>query len=280
MHTTRRPFARHRSRALNRAVLETLEERRLFSALVVNTLSDAANPTPGDMTLRQAIYVANLNPGPDAISFAPGLTGTIALSQGELELTDTTGMTTINGPGADTLQISGERVSRVMLIASDVSAAISGLGITNGVGAEGEIHLGPSEGGGFFNWGTLVLASCILSNDTAGAGGAIFNQGSLDVTDCAFSRNSASGQGGAILSINELNVSRSSFSENSATSGGAIYAFGSFGFAPTVTDSSFASNIAQQDGGAICLGSTSTNYLIIRSTFSGNSAGRQGGGHL
>src|SRR5262249_50700902 len=72
----RRPVPRRTAPALQ---LEQLEGRSLPSTFTVQNLHDAG---PG--SLRQAVLDANAHPGPDAIRFAHGLHGTIALTGGEL----------------------------------------------------------------------------------------------------------------------------------------------------------------------------------------------------
>src|SRR5436305_11545862 len=84
--------------------LEALEDRCLPSTFTVLNLLDSG---PG--SLRAAVAAANANPGPDAIDFAA--TGTIALTTGQLDITDSL---TINGPGTDALTVSGEGVRRVL----------------------------------------------------------------------------------------------------------------------------------------------------------------------
>ena len=72
------------------------------------TVTNTNDSGPG--SLRQAILNANANPGLDTIDFAPGLSGTIVLTSGELQITDDV---TIDGPGADRLSVSGNNASRV-----------------------------------------------------------------------------------------------------------------------------------------------------------------------
>ena len=70
-----------------RLCMEPLEDRRLLSVFTVNKPSDAAVSAAGQHpgSLRQAIFDANANPGPDTISFDSSLSGgTITLSAGEL----------------------------------------------------------------------------------------------------------------------------------------------------------------------------------------------------
>ena len=81
--------------------LGILEDRSLPSTFTVTNLLDSG---PG--SLRAAVTAANANPGADSIDFAP--TGTIALTSGELDITD--GLT-INGPGASALTVSGNHAT-------------------------------------------------------------------------------------------------------------------------------------------------------------------------
>ena len=77
-------------------------------SFVVTTTDDHNDGICGgiDCTLREAIARSNAVPGPNAISFAAGVTGTITLQQavgGQLSITDGV---TITGPGARLLKIS------------------------------------------------------------------------------------------------------------------------------------------------------------------------------
>jgi hypothetical protein len=72
---------------------------------------------------------------------------------------------------------------------------------------------------------TLTLANMTISDGNSGSnnyGGAIYNTGTLNVTNSTFSGNSAAFTG-AISNGGTLNVSNSTFSGNSSTRGGAIY---------------------------------------------------------
>src|SRR5439155_7957566 len=109
--------------------VEVLEDRSLPSTFTVLNLLDN-----GPDSLRAAVVAANANPGADAIDFA--MTGTIALTSGQLDITDSL---TINGPGESALTVSGEGVSRVFTIAGDPTVVIAGLTVANGrtVGSPG-----------------------------------------------------------------------------------------------------------------------------------------------
>src|SRR5262245_44833028 len=104
--------------------LEGLECRTLPSTFTVLDLADSG---PG--SLRQAVLDANANPGADVIDFAPQLSGTIALTGGQLSITD---HLRIDGPGADRLAISGNDSSRVLQIAGGVTVAVDDLTLNGG----------------------------------------------------------------------------------------------------------------------------------------------------
>ena len=81
-------------------------------SLVVDTLADEndGDNSPGHLSLREAIDLANANPMPDTISFDPSLAGgTIHLTLGELAITDSV---TILGPGAGITTIDAGNHSR------------------------------------------------------------------------------------------------------------------------------------------------------------------------
>src|SRR5262249_18426300 len=80
----------------HRPGLEVLEDRCLPSTFTVLTLLDS-----GPDSLRAAVAAANANPGADSIDFAT--TGTITLTSGQLDITDSV---TINGPGAGALTLT------------------------------------------------------------------------------------------------------------------------------------------------------------------------------
>src|SRR5690242_17827728 len=114
--------ARRRSSRLSLA-LEQLEDRLALTTYTVTTLADGVAGS-----LRDAITQANAHRGTDKINFQPGLTGTIILTRGELDITDDL---TITGPGADKLTVSGNDTSRVFAVGPGENVATSGLTIAN-----------------------------------------------------------------------------------------------------------------------------------------------------
>jgi hypothetical protein len=177
----RRPAAPQRCRPR----LEVLEDRLAPAVLTVNTTSDGNDPSV--LSLRQAIQavdsqsLANLSPQQqvsgilgdnDQIQFAPGLTGTIQLTQGELDITQPV---RIDGPGASNLTIDAQGQSRIFAIPTpDINVTLDGLTITRGMDSILSDFVG---GGGIVNCGALTVSNCILSGNSAAeaTGGGIEN---------------------------------------------------------------------------------------------------------
>ena len=158
--------------------------------LIVNTTSDGGGSDFGKLSLRQAINLANVLPSADTITFEPSVfatSQTIPLTAGQFELTDVA-TTTISGPGADLLSISGNYASRVFLVKPGAMADLSGLTIVDG-------H--DDNGGGFLNSGTVTMTNVTVSGNFARyAGGGIFNSGTIKMTNVRVSGNDASAGGG------------------------------------------------------------------------------------
>jgi hypothetical protein len=152
-------------------------------------------------SLRTAISSVDPNTG-GTITFAPGVTGTVTLTSGELDIGRNLNLI---GPGAETLAVSGNNASRVFNISAGATVAISGLTVSGGLsqGATGSDTGSPGQGGGILNSGTLILTGCALSGNRAiggaaptaglGEGGAICALGLLTLSNCTVSANTAAG---------------------------------------------------------------------------------------
>ncbi len=268
-NTERRARKRNRHGLL--PALLVLEDRRLLSTFDVTSTADDGSTG----TLRWAVAQANAASSPSTIDFQLSSTpATIALTQGPLELSNTSAAITIDGPGASLLSISGNNASRVFQVDNGVTASLSGLTITKGSATD-------VNGGGLANFGTVNLADCTISNDAIaagslpGSGGGLANSGTATLTDCTITGNSAPGDGGGLYNLaagGTATLTDCTITDNSAYIGGGIESNGSV----TLVDCTIASNSAGGGGGMLAGGSGTAT--VTDCTISGNSA--TGGGGL
>src|SRR5262245_19306996 len=164
--------------------LEALGDRIVPSTFHVTTVADG-----GAGSLRDAITQANAHAGADAIVFDEGLTGTITLTGGELDVTDDL---KINGPSADRLTVSGNHTSRVFKVEPGETVSISGLTVAGG-------NAGTLNGGGIDNFGVLTVSNVVFFGNAATNGGGLANHNGATVTvrDSTFTSNSAGAGGGS-----------------------------------------------------------------------------------
>jgi predicted outer membrane repeat protein len=209
--------------------------------------TDCATYGNTDCTLRKAILDANANASQyDYVVFQPTVTGNVALSTGEIPITDAV---YIYGNGADVNTITAAANNRIFNVNPNYGDRVGIFGLT------------------------------LTGGNAAGNGGAISNVDALlGVFDSVLTGNSAGGVGGAIYEKGDYEsgaydvISRSTFSGNHADSGGGIYAAASFGY---VGNDTFIGNTAESgDGGAI----RADVGNLYDNTISGNSATTSGGG--
>jgi CSLREA domain-containing protein len=231
--------------------------------LVVNTTSDHTPDVCSvvDCTLREAILRANQLSGANTITFANNVTGTITLggTLGPLSVTDST---TIVGPGARVLAVSGSAEGQVFRVFSFTggTSIVSGLTIRDGFQSPGS---GTSAGGaGIFNALNTVLTfnDCAFLLNSAQAGDAITASG-----------DGATAQGGAILNGGVLTLNRCTLSNNGAQGGRGADSSG------TKDGNVRGGKGGDAQGGAVFNG-TGATLTINNSTFSGNGATAGAGG--
>jgi hypothetical protein len=222
------------------------------------TVTNNSDHDPG--SLRAEIAAAKNG---DTIGFLPSLNGqTITLTSGELLIKHNL---TITGPGAGQLTVSGNHASRVFEVDQTAKqVTLSGMKIINGLVSD--------SGGGIlsFSLGTLTVSGCTLSGNSANYGGGImsFNGGTLTVSGCTLSGNSATSAGGGIYNaLSMTTVSGSTLTGNSATEGGGIFS----DIGPlTVSNCTLSGNSASAAGGGIYLNGTAT--VKNSSSITGNTA--------
>ena len=165
---------------------------------------------------------------------------------------------------------------------ASAQVAISGLTITGGY-----LTGAAQDGGGILNSGTLAVTGCTISDNSASDGGGIANLGgTLAATGCTLHGNSASDGGGGIFNSHNaafgegvLTVTDSTISGNSVSGGGGGGLYNDSQGTTTITASTISGN---STSGGYFGGGLLNNYVgklfITNSTVYGNSAGGFGGG--
>jgi hypothetical protein len=245
-----RGFARPTSGTIDAGAVQT-------NYLLVTTTQDLLDMTPdctsgtgNTCSLRDALTLAA--PGGTDIAFLTSvyppasLAGTITLLDSPLP--GINGNLDLVGPGATVLTVSGGGSTAVGMVftVNSSNAAISGIAIANA--NSGQFGLG----GGIFNnvGATLTVNNSAFFGGSAGNGGGIANDGTLEVYNSTFSGNSTPTYGGGLFNGGTLVVTNSTISGNSAPSGGA--------------------GIYNSNG----------TLVVNNSTFSGNTSGPNNGGGI
>ncbi len=189
----------------------------------------------------------------------------------------------IQGENPYTTIINAQGTNTIFNINNGYNVNILNLTLTNGNG---------NWGGAIYNDGVLNISNTIFSDNIQNNGyngGAVFNDGYLTVTDCSFTGNSATGTGlagcgGAVFNDGNCNVTDSTFNNNTATNGwggGALFNAGAL----TVTSSTFTDDTAAGTGESGCGGGI-TNWMgncnVTSCTFTSNNASSDdwGGGGI
>jgi len=287
------------------SLLEVLEPRLLLSGaampaappvdppLIVSVIIDENDGDygPGNLSLREALALAAGLPGDDVIEFHDSLFGgTILLDPGLGELPIDSNVSVV-GPGSDLLTVDADDNCRVFHVMDGTIASIAGLTITGGW-AEDPAGGANAAGGAVYNTGTLTLTESVISGSYAGGGGGVCSFGTAMLTNVTVTGNSARGGGGiANYDPGVMTITDSLISAN--TLNGGIKNFGDLTLQAvtisnnegggvtnqgslTITNSTISGNTTTDGGGGI------QNYrhamTVTNTTISGNTAGWYGGG--
>ena len=194
------------------------------------------------------------------------------------------------------LQNAIDLVDGILTLDSDIAMTddeaagfVGGVAINKDIVIDGKGHTIDAKNlGRIFSIGegfTVTLTNATLINGKATEGGAIYNDGSLTLSDVKLSDNAADSYGGAVFNNGELVVSDSVFDSNDIVNrgsasvdygGAAIYNW--YDGTLTVSGSNFTNNIKNYKNGDRLVGAVAT---IGDATVSGscfvNNAGRWGG---
>ncbi|MBX7211278.1 MAG: choice-of-anchor D domain-containing protein [Verrucomicrobiaceae bacterium] len=256
--------------------------------------------TPGHLSLREAVFLANLDPGDNTITFAPALLGqTVTLTQPNdpivVQPVSSAGKLVISNPAGPTqLSVSGTDVTRHFNVSTGADVTITGLTLTHG--NAGSL----ASGGSIASQGTLRIQQCVLSHNTAGiaaAGGALTSEGALTLEDSTVSDNVSGGYGGGLSVAGTTVITRCTIRNNTGGTLGLSLGQGSGGggisnsgpSTLTVTDSTISGNTALVGGGGgggLHNGVGNPTTILTNVTISGNvvansaSVGGEGGGGI
>ncbi|MBN1912615.1 MAG: hypothetical protein JW818_23035, partial [Pirellulales bacterium] len=257
--------------------------------------------SPGDLSLREAIFLASGDPGLNTIAFAPNVFGQpIVLQLGQLTIDSDL---EILGPGANGITVDADGQSRVFEVLDDVTAQISGLTVTGGATEDTTSDDNEEGGGGIQNHGDLTLIDMLITGNSvtglpSGGGGGVWSEGAIEIIDSIISGNSVDNSygggisfrpgtatmtrvtvtgnsttlfGGGIASYSTLSITDSVISNNEAQMGGGILNNGPL----TMTGSSVSANVATEYvGGIDCIGGP---VLLTDSDIIGNTSAIVGG---
>lgn len=263
------------------AVLATALALAFAPQLVAATFTVSNANDAGGGSLRQAVADANAAAGVDLVVFDAAVTGTIALTSGEIQISDSL---TITGPGSANLTVSGSSVSRIFHVYDPlalIDVTITGLTLTDG-------EAGEDSGGGILSDESLTLDDVVVTNSIAGCCGggiAAFDTDdpvALTIRNSTISGNSADSGGGLGFDMafpeSVVLIQNTTITGNvAATSGGGIDSFYADGTL-TIENSRITNNTAL-DGGGIGL-MFSFDVSVRGTTISGNTATEAAGGAI
>ena len=179
--------------------------------------------------------------------------------------------------------------SDIVMTDDEAAGFVGGVAINKDIVIDGKGHTISAEDlGRIFSIGegfTVTLTNATLINGKADKGGAIYNDGSLTLSDVKLSDNAADSYGGAVFNNGHLVVGNSVFDSNDIVNrgsasvdygGAAIYNW--YDGVLTVSGSNFTNNIKNYKNGDRLVGAIATiGDATISDSYFVNNAGRWGG---
>ena len=179
--------------------------------------------------------------------------------------------------------------SDIVMTDDEAAGFVGGVAINKDIVIDGKGHTISAEDlGRIFSIGegfTVTLTNATLINGKADKGGAIYNDGSLTLSDVKLSDNAADSYGGAVFNNGHLVVGNSVFDSNDIVNrgsasvdygGAAIYNW--YDGTLTVSGSNFTNNIKNYKNGDRLVGAIATiGDATISDSYFVNNAGRWGG---
>ena len=224
--------------------------------------TDGTPPIANATTLKNVVYVSGTGNdstgegslGNPYLTLTKGIQqvadgGTVNVAAGTY--TETTMITldkavTLTGDSTTSTIVDGSNSHRLFDIASGKTIEMNYLTIRNGNANNGDGN--GNDGGGINNWGTLTLSNCTISGNSATIlGGGINNAGTLTLNNCTVSGNNAN-EGGGIRNNGTLTLNNTTVSNNtSSTTGGGIEKYGTL----TLNNSLVVGNTSDEINGGV-----------------------------
>ncbi|MFM7057207.1 MAG: choice-of-anchor Q domain-containing protein [Planctomycetota bacterium] len=301
------PLLRSRGSSVDIGAVERLQ---ITGPIVVSTsvYEMDANVSAGDLSLPEAISLANASEGTDIITFAPQIDSVpISLVPGagrvdaDLVIRESVEIRG-NGTTRTILDAGGKR--RIFDITEDAADVIlENMLLRNGnpdlSGLDAEDHRGAGGAVRMFGPGSLTLRTMVLTgnrtqHDNAPGGAIAFYGGTLTIVDSAIENNSTSGAdsdgGGLLSSATRTLISRSTFAGNQTSGlrsdGGALSAMnGGLTLSQVTVSGNRVLGVDATGGGIYCdvvAGASTPDFgsVISQSTIVLNSTSQAAGGGL
>jgi len=168
-----------------------------------------------------------------------------------------TGQATIRGLGVEKTIVQaheepGEATDRVITIKKGATVVLQGLTLRHGNPQPDD-----DQGGAIYNFGTLTLDGCSVSNNRANGGGGISNTGTLTLLHSSVSDNTAHGQAAQ--------------GKECGNGGGIKCGSGRLTLISSTVSDNLAGKTGRNRGGGMFVGCSCAGR-IVNSTFSGNEA--------
>lgn len=233
------------------------------TTLVVTKTADTDDGAcDADCSLREALAVANTDPGAETITFAlstsdPGYNAsehsyTISLTQGELRVANNT-VVTVQWTGDDRLILAGFNAHGRIFRADDSILTIDGVTMRDGVATDcGEAPIGHCGGSILTAVSVLNVVNSHITENGAkaldGIGAGVTAIGSVvNILDSTISANVSTVRGGGFYTVGSIvNIANSTISGNLSEFGGGISS--NFDLEVSISNSTFAANSSQSIG--------------------------------
>jgi hypothetical protein len=258
-------------------------------SLIVDSPADVYDGdfSAGQLSLREAVSLANGMPGANTITFATAMSGaTINLSGTEIEISEA--LTIDARPLVANVTINAHELSRILNITPITGDfTLGGLTLVGGTTtSDGQA----GEGGAIhsFSTGHLTLQRCTVSGSSTlgdfASGGAIFANGDLSLLFSTLNDNSTAGDsafGGGLYAAGDVTLTHTIVSHNrtqgATAAGGGIFTVGDATLLWGAIDGNSTAGASAVGGGIAASGDVSLTYSSVTANSTAGFAADGGG---